>query len=165
MKIDIIGAVGSGKTTLAKSISEKTGIRYYELDKIIWYTRGNIVQRYTDKEIREKFESIINMNEWIIESTPRDLIHDRFEYNDCVIFLDTPIFFRTIRIILRWIKQKRGVYPCVVRPTFSFLVKNLRWSFKFEINKKKFMYDLKKHKNVIILKNNQTAVVNYLNNH
>lgn len=161
MKIDIIGAVGSGKTTLAKSISEKTGIRYFELDKIIWYRRGNIVQRYTDKEIREKFESIINMDEWIIESTPRDLIRDRFEYSDCVIFLDTPVFFRTIRIILRWIKQKIGVYPYVVRPTFCFLVKNLRWSFKFEINKKKFMYDLKKHKNVIIVKNNQTAVENY----
>ena len=34
-KIYIIGPVGSGKTTLAKHLSSKYNISYYELDKIV----------------------------------------------------------------------------------------------------------------------------------
>lgn len=36
LKIDIIGSVASGKTTLAKRISKKYGIPYYEKDNIVW---------------------------------------------------------------------------------------------------------------------------------
>lgn len=36
MKIDIIGSVASGKTTLAKRISKKYGVPYYEKDNIVW---------------------------------------------------------------------------------------------------------------------------------
>ena len=36
MKIDIIGSVASGKTTLAKRISKQYNIPYYEKDNIVW---------------------------------------------------------------------------------------------------------------------------------
>lgn len=36
MKIDIIGSVYSGKTTLASTLSEKYSILYYEKDNIVW---------------------------------------------------------------------------------------------------------------------------------
>ena len=36
MKIDIIGSVASGKTTLAKNISLKYQVPHYEKDNIIW---------------------------------------------------------------------------------------------------------------------------------
>lgn len=36
MKIDIIGSVASGKTTLAKKISLKYRVPYYEKDNIVW---------------------------------------------------------------------------------------------------------------------------------
>ncbi len=36
MRLDIIGSVASGKTTLAKIISEKYEIPYYEKDNIVW---------------------------------------------------------------------------------------------------------------------------------
>lgn len=36
MKIDIIGSVGSGKTTLAKNLSRIYRIPYYEKDEIVW---------------------------------------------------------------------------------------------------------------------------------
>ncbi|WP_440338356.1 shikimate kinase [Lysinibacillus sphaericus] len=34
-KIHIIGSVGSGKTTLAKELSAKLNIPYYELDNVV----------------------------------------------------------------------------------------------------------------------------------
>ena len=36
MKIDIIGSVGSGKTSLAKQLSKEYNIPYYEQDNIVW---------------------------------------------------------------------------------------------------------------------------------
>lgn len=36
LKIDIIGSVASGKTTLARRISQKYGVPYYEKDNIVW---------------------------------------------------------------------------------------------------------------------------------
>ena len=35
MKIYIIGAVASGKTTLAKTLSDRLEIPYYSLDKVV----------------------------------------------------------------------------------------------------------------------------------
>lgn len=35
-KIYILGSVASGKTTLAKNLSIKTNIKYYELDNVIF---------------------------------------------------------------------------------------------------------------------------------
>ena len=41
MKIDIIGSVASGKTTLAKRISKKYRVPYYEKDNIVWKRTAN----------------------------------------------------------------------------------------------------------------------------
>ncbi|WP_051530021.1 shikimate kinase [Anoxybacteroides tepidamans] len=35
-KIHIIGSVGSGKTTLARTLSARLHIPFYELDTIVW---------------------------------------------------------------------------------------------------------------------------------
>ena len=54
MKIDIIGSVASGKTTLAKRISRKYGIPYYEKDNIVWKrTLNGDVKR--NPEERDKY--------------------------------------------------------------------------------------------------------------
>ena len=41
MKLDIIGSVASGKTTLARELSEKYQIPFYEKDNIIWKRTPN----------------------------------------------------------------------------------------------------------------------------
>ncbi|MBC1425131.1 hypothetical protein HCA33_03005 [Listeria seeligeri] len=53
MKIRIIGSVGSGKTTLAKKLSEMEGIPYFETDRIVWKREQTEVRR-TDSEKREQ---------------------------------------------------------------------------------------------------------------
>ncbi len=59
MKIRIIGSVGSGKTTLAKKLSEMEGISYFETDRIVW-KREQIEVRRTDSEKNELLKQIIN---------------------------------------------------------------------------------------------------------
>ena len=53
-KIYIIGPVGSGKTTLAKSLSKKYNIDYYELDKVVFDDDNGNIKR-TDEEITNLF--------------------------------------------------------------------------------------------------------------
>ena len=53
-KIYIIGAVGSGKTTLAKELSKKLNIKMYELDKVVWDDEHGNIKR-TDIEILDIF--------------------------------------------------------------------------------------------------------------
>ena len=36
MKLDIIGSVASGKTTLARELSEAYHVPFYEKDNIVW---------------------------------------------------------------------------------------------------------------------------------
>lgn len=50
MKIDIIGSVASGKTTLAKKISSKYQVPYYEKDNIVWERTPNGDKQRTPEE-------------------------------------------------------------------------------------------------------------------
>ena len=158
MKIDIIGAVGSGKTTLAKCLSEKMGIDYYEQDKIVWHRIGNKAEKYSNEIIRKKFLDIVQKDNWIMEGSPRQLLADRVNYSDYVIFLDTPLSIRTKRILKRWIKQRLGKEIYIVEPTLLFLLKNVRWTYRFERDKKRFLYELSQHQNVLKFESVESAV-------
>lgn len=50
-KIHIIGSVASGKTTLAKDLSMKLQIPYYELDNVVWKRsdRGDVRRSEEEK--------------------------------------------------------------------------------------------------------------------
>ena len=52
MRIDIIGSVASGKTTLAKRISQRFNTPYYEKDNVVWKrTSSGDEKRSLGKEI------------------------------------------------------------------------------------------------------------------
>lgn len=50
MKIDIVGSVASGKTTLAKKISLKYNVPYYEKDNIVWERTANRDKKRTSEK-------------------------------------------------------------------------------------------------------------------
>lgn len=62
MKIDIIGSVASGKTTLAKRISKKYGVSYYEKDNIVWKRTANGDVKRSPEE-RDKYF----YDKWVFE--------------------------------------------------------------------------------------------------
>ena len=69
MKILIIGIVASGKTTLARKLSNKFNITHYEIDSIVHDDLNNNKRTpYQQEQIIKK----INMqSNWIIEGTLR----------------------------------------------------------------------------------------------
>lgn len=67
MKIVIFGIVASGKTTLAKQLSQKLGIPYFEGDCIAWGFAGEPRFKRTDQQQEEAISAIDQNPSWIIE--------------------------------------------------------------------------------------------------
>lgn len=78
MKIDIIGSVASGKTTLARKISQKYKVPYYEKDNIVWMRTPEGDKKRTPEERDKFFEQIITSDNWIVEGSPRNCLKESF---------------------------------------------------------------------------------------
>lgn len=152
-KIHIIGSVGSGKTTLAKKISEELAIPYYEIDNIIFerHPTGDI--RRSDEEIVTILESIINTETWILEGTcTKEWIVSSFAKADQIILLDIPYLTRLKRIIFRYVKQVLKLEAANYKPTITMFKHMIKWNHKFnKVNKIDFYRLTKNYREKILV--------------
>lgn len=139
MKLDIIGSVASGKTTLAKEISEKYRIPFYEKDNIVWERTSNGDKRRSSEERDRIFRKIIESENWIVEGSPRKILRESFAYSDYIIFLDVNTRTRLFRVFRRWIRQKCGNEKYNSKPTLKFLFYNIKWVFEFNAKRKEMI--------------------------
>ncbi|WP_449536348.1 AAA family ATPase [Ferdinandcohnia sp. Marseille-Q9671] len=164
-KIHIIGSVGSGKTTLAKEISSKLEIPYYELDNIVWIRNKSGDIRRTEQEREVYLSSIIQSESWIIEGVHNeDWVSDCFHSADLIIFLDTRYSIRTYRIIKRFLKQILRLEKSNYKPSLKIFFKMFKWNRYFEdVGKVNFFnrYDI--HKDKIEVINNTNVIKKYFN--
>ncbi|MCM0651066.1 hypothetical protein NBE98_22160 [Clostridium swellfunianum] len=125
MRIYIVGSVASGKTTLAKELSNKLGIKCTHLDGIVhikdktnkeW---GSI--RRADEEINRLFKSTIMKPHWIIEDAGRKMFSEGMEAAGMIIHLKPSIFVRRMRVMTRFFKQKFGMEECIYTPSIHML--------------------------------------------
>ncbi|ESU32242.1 hypothetical protein G3A_12320 [Bacillus sp. 17376] len=131
-KIHIIGSVGSGKTTLARSLSVRFKLPHYELDNVVWKrTAGGDIRR-SEKDRNEYLQSIANTDSWIIEGVHYEWVAESFQKADIIIFLDLSYRKRKYRIIRRFILQKLGVEKANYAPTFKIFRKMFVWNRYFE---------------------------------
>ena len=86
-KVIVIGCPGSGKTTFAEKLHEKTGLPLYYLDAI-WHKpdRTHISREDFDDRIREIFAE----DEWIIDGNYSRTIEMRLKECDTVFLFDLP---------------------------------------------------------------------------
>ncbi|QTH40751.1 hypothetical protein J4772_24705 [Cohnella sp. LGH] len=131
-KVLITGIVASGKTTLAKRLSETLNIPWYELDRIVHHrTETGRYKRTADEQI-EVIKDIDSHGEWIIEGTDRPSYRCLFEMADTILFLDTPLWKRRIRILTRFLKQNLGIEKCDYKPDITMLKMMYKWTRDFE---------------------------------
>lgn len=142
MKLDIIGSVASGKTTLARELSEKYKIPFYEKDNIVWERTPDGDRKRTPKERDRIFREIIEGENWIVEGSPREVLRESFAYSDYIILLDVNTITRLFRVLRRWFRQRCGREKYNSRPTLGFLVWNIRWVFEFNGARKEIMESL-----------------------
>lgn len=114
MKISILGHAASGKTTLAKKISQKLNIPHVHLDRF-WFEAGGLevqkgnvgkakgVQDY----IQNKVEDFVYQDNWVSDgffSRVQPLIAEKADH---LIFIDIPLHTRIINHIKRVFKNER----------------------------------------------------------
>lgn len=139
MKIDIVGSVASGKTTLARELSEIYRTPYYEKDNVVWKRTEKGDVKRTDEERDKLFKEILSQEAWIVEGSPRKVLMESFEYSDYIILLDVNTIIRLIRVIRRWFRQKIGKEKFNSKPTMKFLYYNVKWVFEYNIMRKKLI--------------------------
>lgn len=150
MKIFIFGIVASGKTTLSRRLSLKYNIPCYEGDNIAWQRKGKEQYKRSDIEQLNIILDIDKSEEWIIEGTYRESQKCLFDMAEIIIFLDTPLHIRRLRIITRFIKQKLGIEKCNYNPTFEMLKKMFKWTRDFEEKRSKYEKILLEYKDKLI---------------
>lgn len=142
MKIDIIGSVASGKTTLAKKISLKYQVPYFEKDNIVWQRTPNGDKQRTPEERDTLFKQIIASDNWIVEGSPRESLKESFECCEYIIILNERTIIRLIRVFKRWVLQRLGKEKYNSKPTLEFLFYNVKWVFEFNSMKRMLFNEL-----------------------
>ncbi|MBR2319601.1 MAG: AAA family ATPase [Clostridia bacterium] len=132
MKIHIIGCSGSGKTYLAKALSEKYNIPLFDLDDIYW---DNCATAYNSKMPTEKrtelLDGFLQNDDWIIEGVYYAWVGQCFEDADIIYVLDMPKRIYIYRIIKRAIRRKLG-FEKGKRETWKSVYHLIKWTDTFQ---------------------------------
>jgi hypothetical protein len=89
-RIVIIGNAGGGKSTLARKLAERRGLRHVEIDRLLW--QDGWVLTPTDVYMRQHRE-IIRQETWIIDGLGQQAsIPERIDRATDVILIDMPIW-------------------------------------------------------------------------
>jgi adenylate kinase family enzyme len=131
-KIHIIGAVGSGKTTLAKRLAANLNYPCYELDNVVWKREPNGDIRRSKEDRDQLLQQIILTDSWIVEGAHLDWVSPSFEKAELIIFLDPGYVARRYQIIKRFIKQRWGIEKANYHPSFEMLKKMFQWTSQYE---------------------------------
>lgn len=86
-RILIIGNAGSGKTTFAIRLAEKTGLPLVHLDKLYWNGNWEHITRAAFDDILQKE---LEKQAWIIDGNFNRTLPHRLKYCDTVFYFDVP---------------------------------------------------------------------------
>lgn len=149
MKIYIIGPPASGKTTLAKKLSEKYKIEYFELDLLV-FDDENDHKRRSDEEILNKFNEILDKKNWIIEDVGRTKFIKGIELSDRIYYLKFSKMQIIKRIFKRWKNQRKGIENYNYSPTFAQLFDFLKVANSYFKKESKKLNVLKKYNEKVV---------------
>jgi shikimate kinase len=99
MRIYIVGGPGSGKTTLAKWLSQQLSHPFYEMDVIGW-ENGHGAARPLETRLAD-IQQITNQAAWICEGGGWDWTEELYQVADHIVWLDLPWRIAAWRIVSR----------------------------------------------------------------
>lgn len=99
-RIMIIGCPGSGKSTFARGLAEKTGLPLYYLDMMYWNPDRTTKPK---EEFRAALRETVKLPEWIIDGNYGSTLELRMAACDTVIFLDFPV-----EVCIAGVEERRG---------------------------------------------------------
>lgn len=168
MKIYIVGAVASGKSTLARELSGVTGIPYTSLDEVVHIPDKSNVWGNRKRQVDERdrlFNTIISQKDWLIEDTGRTCFEEAFKAADSIVLIELPPRVRNYRIMKRWIKQRIGIEKCSYTPSVQMLKSMFKWSKEYEMGRDGLKLRLSTYKDKVILLRSNKDIEEFLNSH
>jgi hypothetical protein len=101
-RIHILGAPGSGKTTLARQLAAALAAPHHDLDPVAY--EGGTARKRTLEERQASLKEIIAQSTWITEGSFLWWIDDLLYAADAVIWLDLPWYVSLPRILTRHVR-------------------------------------------------------------
>jgi len=107
MKIHILGASGSGTTTLAKELARRLNISYFDSDNYLWLDTEIPYQkkRELDERVRLLNHDILNNNDCILSGSIYDWGDELIDLFDLIVFLWIPSDIRIKRLKQRDVQR------------------------------------------------------------
>lgn len=99
-RVMVIGCPGSGKSTFARALHEKTGLPLYHLDMMYWNADKTTVEKSVFHQL---LSEVLERDEWILDGNYGSTMAWRMSASDTVIFLDYPL-----DLCLDGIRERRG---------------------------------------------------------
>ena len=99
-KVIVIGCPGSGKSTFAKALHEKTGLPLFHLDMMYWNADRTIVEKPV---FRQRLSDAMAGTEWIIDGNYGSTMELRMQACDTIFFLDY-----SVEVCLEGVKARCG---------------------------------------------------------
>ncbi len=153
-RILVIGSGGSGKTTLARRLAQRTNLPLIHLDALYWRRGWDPTPA---DEWRTKVETLVSGPAWIMDGNYGGTLNIRLEACDAVVFLDIPrlvCLWRVVRRQLQHGAQSRAELPagCPERLTWEFL----KWIWTYRARRRgsilRRLKELEPHKRVHVLR-------------
>jgi GTPase SAR1 family protein len=105
-RIVVIGNAGGGKSTLARKLAERRGLRHVEIDRLLW--QEGWVLTPEDVYKRQHRESI-EQDDWVIDGLGRqNSIAERIDRATEIILIDMPLWMHFWLAAERQIAWARG---------------------------------------------------------
>ena len=122
-RVLVIGSGGSGKTTLARRLAERTGLPLIHLDALYWRPGWDPTP---SDEWRAKIDALLRDERWIMDGNYGGTLDLRLEACDTVVFLDLSRWVCLWRVLTRRLRHRGEVRAemapgCPERFTWEFL--------------------------------------------
>ena len=123
-RVAIIGCGGAGKSTLARKMGEKLGLRVHHLDRLYWRADW---QKTALEQWKLIHDNLCTESEWILDGNYSSTMDVRLKACDTVIFIDFPRQLCLYRVLKRFLKYRGRSRPdmtlgCAERVTKEFLI-------------------------------------------
>ena len=152
-RVIVIGCPGSGKSTFARALQNKTELPLYYLDMMFWNADKTTVEKSV---FIERLSAVLEKNEWIIDGNYASTMEMRMVACDTIVFLD---YSRDICLngIRERLGKPRSDMPWIETEEDAEFVEFIT---NFENNQRPqifALFDKYRNKNIVILKSRAEA--------